>query len=156
MNSSSKLSSSSSSSSSSGSFQAATTGVSKAGVSVISKSCSTRSARSGRFDHNHLLEVAIRESTSDTGVAVITSNPKTKTIVSTGYASTDVINPTNGVVTPYPIHPPPWRIAVAPVPTEPLSKCANPVDDNASAKVPIIIRPVAFESSGIRNNLNAK
>ena len=47
-------------------------------------------------------------------------------------------------------------MAVAPVPTEPLSKCDNPVDDTASANVPMMIRPVARESSGTRNNLNAK
>ena len=84
MNSSSKLSSSSSSSSSCGSFHAATTGVSKAGVSVISNSFSTRSARSGRLDQSHLLDVAMRVRISETGVAVITNNPNKKIINKTG------------------------------------------------------------------------
>ena len=82
VNSSSKVSSSSSSSS--GSFQAATTGVSNAGVSVISKSSSLRSARSGRLDHSHLLELVIRFRISDTGVAVVTNRPKTKKMTRTG------------------------------------------------------------------------
>ena len=85
VNSSSKLSSSNSgSSSSSGSFQAATTGVSKAGVSVISKSSSTRSRRSGFLAHNQLARVVIRVITSETGVAVATNNPKIKRITRTG------------------------------------------------------------------------
>ena len=63
---------------------------------------------------------------------------------------------TKGVLTPYPSQPPPCLIAVAPVPTEPLSKCAIPVALINNAKVPTIIRPVAFFSSGDRNNLSAK
>jgi hypothetical protein len=47
-------------------------------------------------------------------------------------------------------------MAVAPVPIDPLSKWDKPVDESKSASVPIMIRPVAFESSGTRNNLKAK
>ena len=82
-NSSSKLSSSSSSSST-GAFHWATTGVSKGGVSVTSKSTSTFSARSGRLDHNQLLADVMRVNTSLTGVAVITSTPKIKRMNRTG------------------------------------------------------------------------
>ena len=84
VNSSSKLSSSNSSSSSSGSFHAATTGVSKAGVSVISNSSSTRSRRSGFFDQSQLLSVVILVITSETGVAVATKTPKINTMIRTG------------------------------------------------------------------------
>ena len=154
-NSSSKLSSSSSSSST-GEFHWATTGDSKGGVSVISKSVSTFSERSGLFDHNQLLADVILVNTSLTGVAVITSTPKTKMMKRTGYVKTDVIKVTRGVETAYPSQPPPWRIAVAPVPIDPLNKWANPVVESKRANVPIMIRPVAFESSGTRNNLKAK
>ena len=58
--------------------------MSKAGVSVISNSSSTRSALSGRFDQSHLLEFVIRVKTSETGVAVITNNPNMKMINRTG------------------------------------------------------------------------
>ena len=47
-------------------------------------------------------------------------------------------------------------MAVAPVPIEPLSKWAKPVDESSNVKVPIMIRPVALESSGTLNNLKAK
>ena len=68
----------------------------------------------------------------------------------------DVINATSGVDTAYPIQPPPSRIAVAPVPEEPLSKCANPFALINNVIVPTIIRPVAAFSSGTLNNLIAK
>ena len=84
VNSSSKLSSSNSSSSSStGSFQAATIGDSKGGVSVISKS-STLIGLSGRLAHNQLALEVKRSRTCETGVAVTTSNPKMKTMIKTG------------------------------------------------------------------------
>ncbi|CAB4683142.1 unannotated protein [freshwater metagenome] len=97
MNSSSKLSSSNASSC--GAFQAATTGDSKGGVSLTSKS-STFSERSGRFDQAHVLTPEIFVKTSLTGVAVTTKTPKINTNASTGYVSTEVISATSGVVTP--------------------------------------------------------
>ena len=42
------------------------------------------------------------------------------------------------------------------MPTEPLSRCASPVEEIRRAKVPTITRPIAFLSSGVLNNLNAK
>ena len=83
VNSSSKLSSSNSSSSSTGSFQAATIGVSKGGVSVISKS-STLIGLSGRLAHNQLALDVKRSKTCDTGVAVTTNKPKMNTSTNTG------------------------------------------------------------------------
>ena len=107
-NSSSKLSSSNSSSSSlAGAFQAATTGDSKGGVSVISNLSSTLSARSGRFDQIQLPTDESFVKISFTGVAVITSTPKRARIMRTGYANTDVIRLTRGVDTAYPNQPPP-------------------------------------------------
>jgi hypothetical protein len=75
VNSTSKLSSSSSSSSSLCLFQSATTGLSKGGVSVISNSSSLRS---GRLEFSQVAVFFMRVITEETGVAVVTNNPKQK------------------------------------------------------------------------------
>ena len=88
----------SSSSSSTGSFQAATIGVSKGGVSVISKS-STLMGLSGRFDHNQLALDVKRSRTCETGVAVTTNKPKMNTSTNTGSVSyTHLTLPTSDLV----------------------------------------------------------
>ena len=94
--------------------------------------------------------------TFDTGVAVITRIPKKRKIKRIGIARIVVTNATSGVEIPYPIQPPPFRIAVWPVPLEPLRICNKPVIEMSRTKVPTIIRPVAFESSGALNKRNAK
>ncbi|CAB4594206.1 unannotated protein [freshwater metagenome] len=58
---------------------------------------------------------------SETGVAVTTNKPKPKRSIKIGIASIEVTSAISGVETPYPIQPPPPRIAVAPVPFEPLN-----------------------------------
>ncbi|CAB4558754.1 unannotated protein [freshwater metagenome] len=63
-----------------------------------------------------------------------------------------VTSATNGLETPYPIQPPPCRIAVAPVPVEPLSRCKSAVVLITNSNVPIVMRPVSFDSSGALNN----
>ena len=80
VNSSSKLSSSSSSSSCC-LFQSATTGLSNGGVSVISNSSSLRS---GRLEFSQVAVFLMRVITEETGVAVVTNNPKQKSRIKTG------------------------------------------------------------------------
>jgi hypothetical protein len=76
---------------------------------------------------------------------VITRIPKKRKIRRIGMARIVVTKATSGVEIPYPIQPPPLRIAVWPVPLEPLRIWSKPVMEISRTKVPIIIRPVAFE-----------
>ena len=118
---------------------------------MISNSSSTFSSRSGRLDHNHLLADDKRVKSSETGVAVITNNPNIKTMMRTTFVSSGVINQSRGFVTPLPSHPPRSRIFA-----DSRKRSAKPVDDRSKVSAPIMILPVAFVSSGTRNNLIAK
>ena len=86
----------------------------------------------------------------------MTNKPKIKKIIKIGIASTEVTNATRPVEMPYPIQPPPSRIAVAPVPVEPLIIWARAVVLIISNNVPILIRPISPESSDDLNNRYAK
>ena len=78
------------------------------------------------------------------------NTPKINKITSIGIAKSSVTSATNGFDTPYPTHPPPERIAVESVPTEPLKICTNAVAEIKSNNAPIVIRPVSLLLSGTR------
>ena len=82
-------------------------------MSEISNFSSARAARaSDTFPLPQLNAVAIRPNTFDTGVAVMTRIPKKRNIKRIGIARIIVTKATSGVEIPYPIQPPPFRIAV--------------------------------------------
>ena len=82
-------------------------------MSEISNFSSARAARASEtFPLPQWNNVEIRPKTFDTGVAVITKIPKKRSIKSIGIARIVVTNATSGVEIPYPIQPPPLRIAV--------------------------------------------
>ena len=158
MNSSSKVSSSISSSSSSsiGSLNSWTRGVSNGGVSVNSKSSARAALASLTFcvpQWNRDFNFA---NTVDTGVAVITKIAKKRIIKRIGIVKIVVRRATKGVATAYPIHPPPWRIALWPVPIDPLKICIKPANERIRSAIPTVIRAVDFPSSGDLKSLKAK